>query len=193
MHIWEEYYKRHSKRKPREQLVRAISYCHKKNEALDLGSGNLIESKFLVENGFKNVVAIDSSAETMDFLSSSLKKKIILLIVPFKQYKFPLNTFDLVNAQYSLPFYGKEDFDTFFNSIKSSLRKNGVFVGQFFGISDGWNTIESDLIFHTREDIILLFKDFEIIEFFEEEKDGTTAKGDSKHWHVFHVIAQYKE
>ncbi len=190
MHIWEEYYKKHSKRKPREQLYRAISYCNKKNTALDLGSGNLIESKFLVENGFKKVVAIDSSSETMDFLDSSLKKKIILLIVPFKDYQFSLNTFDLVNAQYSLPFYGKEDFATFFNRIKSSLTKNGVFVGQFFGISDGWNTSESDLIFHTREDVLLLLKDFKIIEFFEEEKDGTTAKGDLKHWHVFHVIAQ---
>ena len=192
MHTWEEYYKKHSKRKPRNQLSRSISYCDKKNMALDLGAGNLIESKFLIENGFKRVVAIDSSVKTIDFLNSSLKEKITLLIMPFQEYQFPLNTFDLVNAQYSLPFYGKEYFKDFFEKIKNSLGQNAIFVGQFFGINDSWNTKESDLIFHTKEDVLLLFKDFNIIEFLEEKKDGTTAMGDNKYWHVFHVIAQYR-
>ena len=29
-----------------------------------------------------------------------------------------------------------------------------------------------------------------VIELREEEHDGVTARGDKKHWHVFHVIAE---
>ena len=38
--------------------------------------------------------------------------------------------------------------------------------------------------------VIELFKDFEIIEFKEVEKDGTTGLGKMKHWHIFDVIAK---
>jgi hypothetical protein len=33
---------------------------------------------------------------------------------------------------------------------------------------------------------------FEIIEFIEEEKEGSTAAGTNKHWHVFHFIVRKK-
>lgn len=44
--------------------------------------------------------------------------------------------------------------------------------------------------FHTREDVQDIFSEFRLISLEEEEKDGITALGESKHWHVFHIIAQ---
>jgi hypothetical protein len=31
----------------------------------------------------------------------------------------------------------------------------------------------------------------EILEFTEEDQDGTTADGTPKHWHVYHIIARH--
>jgi len=46
------------------------------------------------------------------------------------------------------------------------------------------------MTFHTTEEAKSLFKDFEVLDFEEEEKDGQTADGHAKHWHVFHLIAR---
>ena len=40
------------------------------------------------------------------------------------------------------------------------------------------------------EDVIELFKDFDILEFGEIEKDRPTSLGKMKHWHTFEVIAR---
>lgn len=64
---WENYYNAHANRKPNEQVVRAAALCREREEALDLGAGTLIESKFLLDNGFKKVTAIDSSEGVRTF------------------------------------------------------------------------------------------------------------------------------
>ena len=48
------------------------------------------------------------------------------------------------------------------------------------------------MTFLTKEQVIELFKDFEIIEFKEVEKDGATGLGKMKHCHIFNVIAKKK-
>jgi len=49
------------------------------------------------------------------------------------------------------------------------------------------------MIFLSRDQVIELFKDlFEIVEFDEIEKDGETALGKPKHWHIYNVIAKKK-
>ena len=46
------------------------------------------------------------------------------------------------------------------------------------------------MIFFTKEYVLNLFSDFKIIDFKEIEKDGKTALGKTKHWHIFNVIAK---
>ena len=43
----------------------------------------------------------------------------------------------------------------------------------------------------SKDEILNLFKDlFEIVYFDEIEKDGRTALGKTKHWHIYNVIAR---
>lgn len=190
MKDWNAYYKNHAGRKPREQLVRAASLCVEKNSALDLGAGTLVESAFLVENSFKKVVAVDSSPETKAFAVTLDPEKFELTVSSFQGFDFKENQYDLVNAQYALPFHGPENFLVFIQKIKSSLKLGGIFVGQFFGVRDEWNNPDTKLAFQTKEEGKELLSGLEIIEFVEEEKDGRTAAGAEKHWHVFHFIAR---
>lgn len=112
-----------------------------------------------------------------------------MLVNPFRDLVLSPNRFDLISALYALPFYGPKGFGDFIAELVSSLKTGGVFVGQFFGEGDGWNTPDSKLVFQTKDDAEALLKDLDVKEFVEEEKDGTTAAGEAKHWHVFHFIA----
>lgn len=63
-------------------------------------------------------------------------------------------------------------------------------MGNFFGEKDSWNNIKKEMVFLTKKEVLDLFKDFEILEFKEIEKDGKTALGILKHWHIFEIIAK---
>ena len=46
------------------------------------------------------------------------------------------------------------------------------------------------MVFLYKQQVLDLFKEFEIIEFKEIEKDDLTGLGKMKHWHIFDVIAR---
>ncbi len=194
--MWKKYFKKHLKRKPREQLVRAFSFCVNKTNALDLGAGTLIESKFLIKKGFKTVIAIDNAPEVKKFVRNFNNKKLIYKDISFQEYDFPKNNFDLINSQFSIHLYGKKGFNIFIKKIKNSLKPKGVFVGQFLGVKDSWNgdlssaTPKANYVFHTKKQVIDLLSGLKILEFVEEDEDGKTALGKMKHWHIFHFIAK---
>jgi hypothetical protein len=48
------------------------------------------------------------------------------------------------------------------------------------------------MTFLTKDEVLELFKDFEIIIFKEIEKDMKTGLDKMKHWHIFSVIAKKK-
>ena len=192
MSDWDTYYKKHVSRKPREQLVRAVLLCTEKHSALDLGAGTLVESAFLLESGFEKVIAVDNSPQTKSFAETFDPERFELIISSFQDFNFKENQYDLINAQYALPFHGAKDFSLFVQKVKNSLTSGGIFVGQFFGTKDEWNTLDTKLAFQTKEEIEELLSDLEIIELTEEEKDGGTASGNQKHWHVFNFIVKNK-
>ena len=194
--MWKKYFKKHLKRKPREQLVRAFSFCTNKENALDLGAGTLIESKFLIKKGFKNVVAVDNAPEVKKFVKNFNNKKLVYKNISFQEYDYPKNTFDLINSQFSLHLFGKNGFNTFIKKIKNSLKPKGIFVAQFLGVKDSWNgnlksaTPKASYVFQTKKQALDLLSDLEILEFKEEDEDGKTILGVKKHWHIFYFIAR---
>jgi len=88
-----------------------------------------------------------------------------------------------------LPFMKKSDFIKTFSKIKKSLNKSGIITGQFFGVHDTWKN-NKNMTFVNIKQARRLLQDLKILYFFEEEKDGSTALGQNKHWHVFHFIAK---
>lgn len=104
---------------------------------------------------------------------------------------------DLILSNFTLPFCGIDMFDNLWKSITSSIKTDGYFVGNFFGINDSWAKSTSSLknrnkaFFLTKGQVLKLFENsFEIIDFQEIEKDALTGIGKMKHWHLFNVIAK---
>jgi tellurite methyltransferase len=183
-----EFYKITKNRPPSLLLIKALEFAKQKNTALDLGCGAGRDTRYLVEQGFR-VTAIDVSPQT-ESLIRELPNQENIMYETTSFEDFQPAKYDLVNAQWSLPFTNKESFDEVWLKVIDSINQGGIFVGQLFGVNDEWNTADSKMTFHTRIQVETLLKGLDIMELKEEDIDSTIANGTPKHWHVFHIIAK---
>ena len=186
----EKYYNNTKDAKPNYTVKKFIELNVKPENAIELGCGAGRDTVYLIKKGW-NVLAIDrENVETRiaTKLSEEELKQFKFIRQKFEEIKLEKN--NLVIANFSIPFCNKNNFKELWNKISNSILKDGYFVGNFFGINDEWKSTKEEMTFLTKEQVIELFKDFEIVEFEEVEKDGATALGKMKHWHVFNVIAR---
>lgn len=189
----EKYYDNTEKNTPRNNVryfVESIK-TNKKN-AIELGCGAGNDTVYLIKNGW-NVLAIDK-----EDVEERIKKR--LNVEELKRFTFQKQCFEslelkecnLIVANYCLSFCSSNKFQELWNKVNNSILKGGYFVGNFFGVNDSWNMTKRDMSFFSQEQVISLFKDFEIVFFKEFENDGLTGLGKMKYWHVFDVIAKRK-
>ena len=186
----EKYYDNTTDAMPNYTVKKFIKLNVEPGNAVELGCGAGRDTVCLIKNGW-NVLAIDRE-NVESRIAAKLSEE------ELKQFKFLKQKFEyieleknnLVVANFSLPFCNKNNFKELWNKINNSILKDGYFVGNFFGINDECKSTKEEMTFLTKEQVIELFKDFEIIEFKEVEKDGTTVLGKMKHWHIFNVIAK---
>jgi len=184
---WEDFYKHTKDRPPWPLLVKAVSLLAHRENALDMGAGAGRDTRYLLEQGF-TVTAVDSDPHAMALMADFPQDQLRVEQASFEAFEF--ETYDLINAHFALPFTPKEQFNGVFARVKHALNPGGIFVGQFFGVNDEWNTPENRMTFFTREQAKDALKGMKVIEFREEDVDGHVADGSPKHWHVFHIIAQ---
>ena len=184
---WEDFYKITKDRPPWPLLVQAVSLLSQKKDALDLGCGAGRDTRFLLEQGF-TVTAVDNDPHAIALLADLPQNCLRVVHSSFEAFDF--ETYELVNAHFTLPFAPEDRFHEVFARIKLALNAGGIFVGQFFGVNDEWNTPGNQMTFLTREKAEAELKDLRVLEFREEDVDSHIADGTPKHWHVFHIIAQ---
>ena len=184
---WEDFYKITKDRPPWPLLVQAISLLRRKEYALDLGCGAGRDTRFLLDQGF-NVTAVDNDSHAIALLANFPQDRLRAVQASFEAFEF--ETYDLINAHFALPFTSEDRFHEVFARIKLALNAGGIFVGQFFGVNDEWNTPGNQMTFLTREQAEAELKGLKVLEFHEEDVDSHVADGTPKHWHVFHIIAQ---
>lgn len=188
---WLGYYQAVTHRPPRETLLAALDAFPPEFSpgfAVDLGCGQGRDTIELLRRGWR-VLAIDGEAQAVEGLKArtDLPNRELLetQVAFYQQADWP--EADLVNSSFALPFCKPEDFPLVWQKIERSLQVGGRFCGQLFGNRDSWAT--SAITTQTREAALALFTNFELEMFTEEEHDGVTALGDTKYWHIFHVVA----
>lgn len=186
---WGEYYENTKARKPSEFLVEALeTYMPTPGKALDLGCGAGRDTRHLLGRGF-SVTAVDKDPGAEDYLKHlPHQDRLEFICIGFEDFEF--GNYDLVNAHYALPFTENVDFEKVINNVIDAINPNGLFIGQLFGLDDEWNTPDSKMSFCKRADIDNLFSSFKQVKITEVNEIGTLANGDSKHWHVFDIVAQ---
>ncbi|MGD9739809.1 MAG: class I SAM-dependent methyltransferase [Bauldia sp.] len=174
---------------PRALLVDADGFVSERGTALDIGAGALNETRFLLQRGYSEVVALDLELLRSQDAAELRSPRFRYVRQSFADFVFPPDAFDLVNAQYALQFIRPLQFHRVFAAIRRSLRRKGVFAGQLLGPHDDWSG-DPAMNFHTRQRARALFDGLELLRFDEEDVDDETADGAPKHWHVFHIIAR---
>lgn len=188
MSNWENYYQKTSEKPPRPLLVESLSFLSQKNNALDIGAGALNDTRYLLKENFKEVIAIDSAPASLELSHKIKDSRFTYHLLKVENYAFPSRHFNLVNAQLSLPFLLKKDFLKVWEAIKQTLRPEAILCGQLFGNNDEWNTPKSQMTFLTREEVLELLKDYEVIKFQEIERNDSATENLSKHSHIFNLI-----
>lgn len=192
---WVSYYDTVQGRPPRPTLVKALEFFERKTEqptkfAIDLDSGAGNDALALLERGWK-VLAIDgepdSAKRLLEKTKGQNKKHLSVMTSKFEDVTLP--ACDLLNSSYSLSFCHPDYFERLWDKITSSIRIGGRFAGQIFGNNDEWSQTKT-MTFFTKTQVEKLFGGFEFEYFEEEDKDGTIASGDTKHWHLFHIVAK---
>lgn len=190
---WMRYYDA-TRDEPRETLLCALEKFEAEDRsglAVDLGCGTGRDTAELLRRGW-SVLAIDGEEEAIARLrrrafTDDQRVRLGTQIAPFDDAVWP--PADLINASWSLPFCPPNRFDQLWEKLSSSLRAGGRFSGQLFGDRDEWAS-NPNLTFLTRAQAEALLGAFDAERFDEVEEDSTTAIGDPKHWHVFHVVAR---
>ena len=170
------------------RLIKAAAMFSRPGDALDVGAGAGRDTEHLLSKGWM-VTAVDASPAAVELLCE-LASPDRLRVIRSAAQDFEPADYDLVNAQFSLPFVPPARFAATVARLQKSVRPGGVMAATFFGPHDEWNSGPNGLTFTTKEEVADMFRGWEMIELTEIEEDGTTATGGRKHWDVIHVIAR---
>lgn len=190
---WPGYFKAVAGKEPRETLVRALEIIERPGFAIDLGCGEGRDTVELLARGWR-VLAIDGHEMAVDLtahhprLPAEARDRLEIRHAEMETVDLP--PCDLLNASFSLPFCRPAEFDALWDRIHASIRPGGLFAGQLFGDRDEWATLP-DRSHQSRRKVGEMFRGRYKLEHFEEvERDGQDARGNAKHWHVFHIVAR---
>lgn len=195
---WRAYYGYMVGQPPRETVVFALDKFaaeglpESERSAVDMGCGEGRDTVAILRQGWR-VFAFDGTPEGIDRLQSrpdltpEMREHLTTAVMRFEAAEIPPAR--LINAAYSLPFCPREVFPELWQKILDSLLPGGRFSGQFFGDQDTW-AVAGRVTFQTRAEVEELLAPLVVEHFVEEERDGTTANGSAKHWHVFHIVAR---
>ena len=188
---WSTYIENTRNKGPSWLLVRTLGMIGPEqiHSALDFGSGALCDSRYLLKEGIRHVTAVDQVMPT-GVLAFMAANAFTFIRSKFADYAFPAGRFNLVNAQYSLPFAPPSSFPSVWKRLIGTLAKGGIFTGQLFGQHDEWNKPASAMTFHSETEARALCEGLEILVWRTRDSLGKTADGLAKHWHTFDIIAK---
>lgn len=188
------YYEKHKDRPARQFVVNASALITERPAlALDLGAGQMTESKHLLGQGFATH-AVDINPDVRKYAEGLLASPdFSLTVCDFRDLNLPDASLNLVVSQFALQFISKENLGTLTDKIRTWLKPYGLFVANVLGTGDLWNDgRNTDMSFFEKKELAkFLERNFEVTYLTEHYSNEPTAAGKSKNWwHYFNFIAQ---
>ncbi|MDI1285593.1 MAG: class I SAM-dependent methyltransferase [Reyranella sp.] len=190
---WAAYYDKLRDRPPRKTLLAALDAFGATPPgalALDLGCGDGRDAIEMLRRGWR-VVAVDAEPEALRQLQARLlppDSDVTPVVARFEEVPIPLGA-SLVNSSFAMPLCEPTAFRALWGRIREGLPSGGRFSGQWYGPRDSW-VDRPGITFLRRDEALAMLEGLDLEMFEEEEADGVTPRGKSKHWHIFHIVAR---
>ncbi len=157
-----------------------------RGHALDIGAGPLNETRFLLRRGF-DVDAIDTDPLVGE-MAASLGRGLTFMQADIRDVRLAREKYLVAVAIHVLPFLPRAALPGVIAELSASLLPGGLLCFTLFGVKDGWAGLRPQMTFFSREEVIPLFAGLRPVLFEEEEHQGTNARNEPKHWHVFRGV-----
>lgn len=162
--------------------------------AIDVGCGEGRDTIALLRAGYR-VLAIDGHPaaferlESRPDLTAELRGRLTVRLAALEGLELARGAARIVNVSYTLPFCLPAAFAALWEQLTAAIAPGGYFAGQMFGDRDSWAGLP-DRTHHTRAQVDALLAGFDVLSLREEEKTGKDLEQNTKHWHVFHIVAR---
>lgn len=167
-------------------------------EAVDLGCGPGHEAGAMLRAGFR-VLAIDAHVEAVEATRNRAERigaagGLSTRVERIERLDLEPGRYGLVHARFALPFVPAPEFPRLWTNLRAALAPGGVLACQLFGPDDGFIHDGSfdprEMNVHAAAEVDRLIAGLETIHREEVNRDGVTALGVPKHWHVHHLIVR---
>lgn len=188
---WNDYYQKVAKQPHRPNVERAENLVKLNNKvAIDAGCGTGRDTSFLLNRGYQ-VHAFDAHENAVETCLARFEgnSNVTLSQCCFSDFHYPQCSLFIASA--SLFFCPEQHFQKVWQQIDNALPSGGVFCGDLLGVKDSWVGAKThpNISAFTKSQVEALFENYDIIHFHERDEDGTTAVGNTKHWHMFSITA----
>lgn len=187
---WKEYHAKAHEAGPSSLIVEAMAYVSSKMHAIDVGAGSLRDSKYMLDHGFAQVIALDASSNMLTYAENIGDKSLDCVVSSFENFPFPTEEYDLVHAKSSLCFNPPETFPEVFQKVLQSLKKGGILSLTMFGDQDGFAPNPART-FLSRKEFDALLMGFELLRPIQEQNEMLEIDTFGlKRWHTFSAIVK---
>lgn len=166
-------------------LNKYTSLFKKEDLFLELGCGRAYCSRYLIENGFENVIASDFSNEVIKIVNKEAPSLKTMILDISEKFPFEDGSIDVIIADLSLHYFDSEKTQCIFNEIHRVLKVGGYLVARVNSSNDklhipsNSDEIEKNCFFDgniykkffERDDFDKLFKNFNIYNIEEKTMD----------------------
>lgn len=174
---------------PLHPLYAELARClpDEAGHALELGCGTGQGCEFFLERGW-TVTAIDLDPRAIEATRGRVGSRPGLELIQGDVTEIDLPPADAITAGFLFFLLSPEGFERVWPRVVGALSEGGILLAQFLGPNDDW--VKQGALAHTEAEIAGLLRGLDVLHFETVERDGKTAWGEAKHWHVHHVIAQ---
>jgi tellurite methyltransferase len=190
---WAAYYEKLRERPPRRTLITALDRfgpAAAGSLAVDLGCGDGRDVIEMLHRGWR-VAAVDNEPEALKQLQARPLPPghdLTPIQARFEDVPLPIGL-SLVNSSFAMPLCEPAAFQVLWQRIREALPDGGRFSGQWYGPRDSW-VGRPGMTFVSRDEAMTMLDGLALEMFEEEEADGVTPRGNTKHWHIFHIVAR---
>jgi len=159
-----------------EWLNKYVHLFKKNDSIIELGCGRAYSSKYLLQNGFKNIIACDFSNQALKIVNKDTPDLKTMLFNMKDGLPFKDNSINIIIADLSLHYFDLKTTNYIFDEIYRILKKDGYLIARVNSTNDKLyipnNTIEIEKNFlydgniykrfFDESDFDLLLKNFQI-------------------------------